>query len=606
MVELQRHCAPAPAIGARLSCFAHALDPKIGAMVHFAQPPTETDVERFTGQRRAWNARAFSASLAVIGVLTSVLLLALNLDGSLGPAVLPVLVSSLVQVVAWGFARRGRVTLGALLMITSSLAQHAVVAILSPNAALVTPFFASIFLLIAATCLTRWWLVPVTALSLVAIFSQLMVARAHGLPEELLRGSYISALVLLGVTTTVAFLHISGLEKALALARSREDERKQLFIELEKSARMEALGRLAGGIAHDFNNLLVVIQGSADLAKSRVDEQPEVIEELDQIEEAAGRASALTQQLLAFSRKQVVPSTRLEPQQLLQELEPLLIRLLGRRMTLTLKLEAAGAHVLASATQLEQVLLNLAANARDACAGNGALVISVRRRHLTEGAVADLPPGNYLEIRVTDNGTGIPAEVMDHLFEPFFTTKEVGRGTGLGLATSFGIVHQMGGILTARNEPERGATFSAYLPLTRDEAAPTSPRRRNAPTPLHRALVVDDDDNVRILVRKLLANEGVDVLEAEDARAAESAARQHSDLDLIVTDMVLTGRTGLSTLKDLRALHPSARIIVISSFSPDRSLLGHLNELSVDFLPKPFSKDALLKMAHGASHVARK
>ena len=507
-------------------------------------------------------------------------------------------IASLVHIGAYLVVRAGHITIGAMLMISASLAQHVVIAAANQQAALVTPFFASIFVMIAATCIRRVWLWPVYLLATSAVGAQWFTGTLSGLTQQQLQGPYIAASVLTSITAVVAWLHTKGLERAIEVAQSREDEREQLFLELEKSARMEALGRLAGGIAHDFNNLLVVIQGSAELARDDLPDGNPAAEEIDQIQGAARRAAELTSQLLAFSRRQVVPTSEIRPADVLNELKPLLKRLLGSKMSLILNIEDRDVPVLASSTQLEQVLMNLAANARDASNDSGTLTIQMESTQLGDGEVADLPPGEYVEISVADEGSGIPAEVMDHLFEPFFTTKEVGRGTGLGLATSFGIIHQMGGIITVESEPGEGATFHIYIPVAQKVESP-SLSRMPARGALEHALVIDDDPTVRQLVHRVLSSSGTHVLEADDRDSSIKAAEGAKHLDLIITDVVLSDQDGLRTLDKLKDLQPEARLVVMSSFAPGKEVLTALDEKGVTFLPKPFSNAALMAVAQG-------
>jgi signal transduction histidine kinase len=275
----------------------------------------------------------------------------------------------------------------------------------------------------------------------------------------------------MSVAAMVAWLHITGLERAIDLAQQQEDERERLFIELEKGARMEALGRLAGGIAHDFNNLLLVVQSSANLARDHVADRPGALEELEQIEEATQRAAKLTSQLLAFSRRQVVLTEDVQLGQILRDFKPLLKRLLGSQMQLSLDVHDEEARVVLSVSQLEQVIMNLVVNARDASDKSGSVEIAMTTQNISDDKGADLARGKYATISVTDHGSGIPAEVMDHLFEPFFTTKESTGGTGLGLATSFGIVHQMGGGITVETEVGAGTTFHIFIPLAESSKA---------------------------------------------------------------------------------------------------------------------------------------
>ncbi len=575
----------------------------MGVVVGVVAGARARSVRQLSEQRRAWNARTISLSLCILGLLTGGILFFLPSKQVLAPIVWSVHLTALANLGAYLLIRRGSISLGSFVMLLVSNFQHVFIAN-NREAALVTPFFASIFVMIGATCVTRKWLAPVYALSVATVVAQYFVGRGIGLEEYALRGPYIAAFVLLSITCVVSWLHTSGLERAVELAQAREDERELLSIELEKAARMEALGRLAGGIAHDFNNLLVVVQGSAELAKDELSEEHPAWEEISQIQGAARRAADLTGQLLAFSRRQLVPTARISPAEVLSDLVPLLSRLIGSRLSLDTEVRDQESTILASSTQLEQVILNLTANARDASPEKGRVKVSLGRCKVNEGEANDLPAGIYVEIAVTDFGMGISEEVKEHLFEPFFTTKPAGQGTGLGLATSFGIIHQMGGTIVVESEVGVGSTFRILLPPA-NESEKEVPVGSSVQSPVKRALVVDDDDRVRQLVRKVFEAAGTVVFEASDAENCVRVAKEEKDLDLIITDIVLSGRSGMQILSDLKNLHPRARLVVMSSFSPERHVRAQLDALGAIYLSKPFSPATLTEIALGTGGSGR-
>jgi signal transduction histidine kinase/ActR/RegA family two-component response regulator len=571
-------------------------------MVAPLQPLAAVDLATVGSERRASNARAVCLSLTLLGFATAATLLVIPDFGSNRATAAAVFVTAVVTLGGYGLARAGRVSAATLLVIAASLAQHTFIASLGQSS-LVTPFFASIFVMVGSMALPRAHLLPVIALAGVTIAAQFLLGRSLGLDPLLLQGALGGALVLLGLVSTVVWLHLSGLERAFELVQRQQEARELLTLQLEKSARMEALGRLAGGIAHDFNNLLVVMQGSAELAAEDLPADHPAQEELRQIQEAATRAADLTSQLLSFSRRKLVPPAKVHPGRVVRELEPLLRRLVGGHLGLELSVRDEHDVVVASRTQLEQILLNLAANARDATERGGTLGIRVERRELNDGEVDDLPPGKYVEISVSDTGSGMPEEVLAHLFEPFFTTKGGGRGTGLGLATSFGIATQMGGTIAVESQVGVGSTFRLLLPLAVTTGAQSEARLRLPQRP-RRVLVVDADDSVQSLVARILMAEGFEVLVAGDAPTCLETARTAAPLDVVLTDLVLGADDATRLLAELRGLQPGAAFVVMSSYSPDRSSMDRLAAAGATFLAKPFQSAQLVDAVLSATREA--
>ena len=385
--------------------------------------------------------------------------------------------------------------------------------------------------------------------------------------------------------------------------------RKSLEEQLRQAQKMEAVGQLAGGVAHDFNNLLTVIHGYAELLLPTFNEDDLRQADVQEIVKAADRAAGLTQQLLAFSRKQVLQPTLLDVNSLVIKTSKMLRRLIGEDIELVTKLALAPAPVRADAGQLEQILMNLVVNARDAMPQGGRVSIETATVVLDESYAMQqvaIRPGPYVMLAVTDTGIGMDEQTKHRIFEPFFTTKERGRGTGLGLATVYGIVKQSGGYIWVYSGPGRGSTFKVYLP--RADGAATVERpvvgAQNAPGGSETILLVEDEQAVRFLVRVLLERAGYHVLDAADPRHAEDLFRQHVDrIDLLVTDVIMPGSSGLSLFARLSADTPHLKVLFMSGYSgyTDNAIV-HDASLPSDtaFLHKPFTAEGLLGMVREA------
>ena len=378
-------------------------------------------------------------------------------------------------------------------------------------------------------------------------------------------------------------------------------ERKRLEDHLRQSQKMEAIGRLAGGVAHDFNNLLTVISGRAQIELLRPELSGPSRRNIDLIAEAASRASTLTKQLLAFSRKQVLQPRVLDVDIVVARMEPLLRRLIGEDIDLVTATEPGLGRVRADPGQLEQVVLNLAVNARDAMPRGGRLTVETANAELDEAYArqqADVHPGPYVILAVSDTGVGMDAETRAHLFEPFFTTKGVGEGTGLGLATVYGIVKQSGGHITAYSEVGRGTTIKIYLP--RVDAASEVRGAEPEPVVLRRGsetvLLVEDDEAVRELTCEVLEMHGYTVLAVADAgeapRVLEGASRP---IHLLVTDVVMPRLSGRELTERLRSLRPGLKVLYISGYAGTAVVHHGVLDPGTPFLQKPFTPDALLR-----------
>ena len=379
-------------------------------------------------------------------------------------------------------------------------------------------------------------------------------------------------------------------------------ERKRLEEQVRHAQKMEAVGLLSGGIAHDFNNLLTVIQSHAGLMEMGGRLTPELTRSLSGIREAADRASNLTRQLLTFSRKHPMQPQVIDLREVVQDTTRMLAPILGEPIAIELALPGEPQWVKADATMMEQVIMNLAVNARDAMPGGGRLTLAVE-------AVEDVDPAtgateSCARLTVTDTGTGIPREILPKIFDPFFTTKEVGKGTGLGLATVYSIVQQHAGHLEVRSEPGAGTTFRIFLPRSPrpapPAAAPSPPRpaRRGGET----ILVVEDEALVRMLVEQVLLRAGYTVLTAEDASAALRIWEHRAgEIALLLTDLVMPGPMGGWTLAErLRASRPALRVVYMTGYSPDIAGENPLLQEGLNFLTKPFRPEKLLS-AIGAS-----
>jgi two-component system, cell cycle sensor histidine kinase and response regulator CckA len=382
----------------------------------------------------------------------------------------------------------------------------------------------------------------------------------------------------------------------LCVARDITDRRvmEERLVQAEK---IESVGRLAGGIAHDFNNLLTAILGYTELLLgSRASDDPDR-RDLEEIQRAGQRAAALTQQLLAFSRKQVLMPKQVDLNQTIAGLKTMLCRLMREDITLICDPAPSPAVVRIDPAQIEQAILNLVLNARDALPGGGTIRLEVSQvGRPAVAASVDQPlaaTDKYVRLRVIDNGVGMSAEARSHLFEPFFTTKDVGKGTGLGLASVYGIVRQSNGIITADSEPGAGSVFTMYFPAASSTAGASG--RANAARECAREtiLLVEDEDAVRVIVSTVLRRQGYRVLEAATPTVAIAIfARQNGAIDLLLTDVVMPEMSGPALAQRLIGLRPELRVLFISGYA-DVAMQPQIGGANVSFLSKPFQASAL-------------
>jgi PAS domain S-box-containing protein len=379
-------------------------------------------------------------------------------------------------------------------------------------------------------------------------------------------------------------------------------ERKLLEERLHQSERLEAVGQLAGGMAHDFNNLLTAIRGYAEMLRGNLpsDDEPNRAD-IDQVISAADRAATLTRQLLAFSRRQVLQPKVIDPAEVVQGVVPMLRRLLGEHIELNTHTAPGLGCVKVDPSQLEQVIVNLAVNAGDAMPDGGKLTVELSSVVLGPGYAAAHPevsPGPYVMLAVSDTGIGMDAETQAHIFEPFFTTKELGSGTGMGLATVYGIVKQSGGSIYVYSEPGHGTTFRIYLPRVSEE--PTAVSETSAVRPssfgTETILLVEDEPAVRGFARRTLESHGYTVLEAAGGADALSIVASHGGpIALLLTDVVMPGMQGHQLASELTAALPELRVLYVSGFTENTVIHHGVPEHGVAFLPKPFSADALVE-----------
>jgi CheY-like chemotaxis protein len=362
---------------------------------------------------------------------------------------------------------------------------------------------------------------------------------------------------------------------------------------------MEAVGRLAGGIAHDFNNLLMVIGGYTEVLLSQLAPGQPLYPKAEAIQQAADRATMLTRQLLAFSRKQLLELKVVDVNSIVEDMERLLRPLIGENIELTTALTPDIGCTRADAGQLEQVIMNLVVNAKDAMPSGGKISIRTDRVTLDESYRPEntfIKHGPYVMISVTDNGQGMDRETQARIFEPFFTTKEKGKGTGLGLSTVYGIVKQSGGYVFVQSEPSRGTTFTIYFPRVEEpcDVLGTTPAALGAAAGTETVLLVEDEDSVRQLVRETLEARGYRVLEAENGKAGVAVAASHAEsIHLVITDVVMPGLGGHELVQQLVSVRPGIKVLYLSGYAPEAFSIPLGADAQKLFLQKPFTLQAL-------------
>ena len=389
-------------------------------------------------------------------------------------------------------------------------------------------------------------------------------------------------------------------DQALEIIAEDITERRALEDQFRQAQKMEAVGRLAGGVAHDFNNLLMVVSGYTEVLMEALDQNDPLLVKVQAIQQAADRATTLTRQLLAFSRKQLLELKVVDVNSIVADMERLLRPLIGENIDLTTKLTPNVGHTRADAGQLEQVIMNLVVNAKDAMPDGGRILIqtseadpdTARREHSL------IEPGTYILLSVSDTGAGMDRETQSRIFEPFFTTKEKGKGTGLGLSTVYGIVKQGGGYIFAQSEPGCGTTFRIYLPRVADPA--DSPRvdkhGQAAAGGSETVLLVEDEESVRELVRETLKARGYTVIEASDGITGMRVSEEYrGNIEILITDVVMPGMSGRELAKRVAAARPNIRVLYLSGYTEDAIIHEGALEPGTGFLQKPFTLQVLAR-----------
>ncbi|HXJ40367.1 MAG TPA: ATP-binding protein, partial [Bryobacteraceae bacterium] len=379
-------------------------------------------------------------------------------------------------------------------------------------------------------------------------------------------------------------------------------EKRILERQLQMAAKMEAVGRLSGGIAHDFNNLLGVIIGYSQLFKRKLEPQSPLLEHAEEIENAGKRAAALTRQLLAFSRQQVLTPAVLNLNDLVTDMVKMLPRLIGEDIAVSTLMASDLGSVKADRGQIEQVIMNLAVNARDAMPEGGKLLIKTSNRALDQAYArqhAGARPGQYVMLEVADSGMGMDADTLTHIFEPFFTTKGVGKGTGLGLATVYGVVKQSEGYVWVDSEPGKGASFQVFLPkvnIEKTDDIPATTRQRTATSGSETILLVEDSDPLRKLTQSFLESSGFRVLVAENGEDALHVAGRHGEkIHLLVTDVVMPGINGRVLAERLLAKLPGMKVLFISGYTDSFNAVHGVRERGMALLNKPYTEEELIE-----------
>jgi CheY-like chemotaxis protein len=365
---------------------------------------------------------------------------------------------------------------------------------------------------------------------------------------------------------------------------------------------MEVVGRLAGGVAHDFNNLLTAITGYSELVLNFMEEDNPLRQDVAEIKKAGDRAASLTRQLLAFSRKQVLQPKVLDLNKVVESMGKMLERLLPSDIDLAISPEPNLGRVMADPGQIEQVILNLAINARDSMPQGGRLSIATANVELDNSharRLIEVEPGPYILLKVSDNGCGMDQETRSHIFEPFFTTKEMGKGTGLGLSTVYGIVKQSGGHIAVHSKPGEGATFKIYLPRISgvlESATQVSQQSTANYQGQETILLVEDEDGVRQLVSTVLQRHGFTVLEARHGSDALHLTTEHpGPIHLVLTDVVMPGMGGQELAQRLKPLHPDLKVLYMTGYTDYAHLHPDLPDQEIYYLQKPFKAHGLLQ-----------
>ena len=462
-------------------------------------------------------------------------------------------------------------------------------------------------LTVAAGFLRRWQIL------VMAFFSALLLEMGSNAPWS---PDYAARIATITVAFGATGLFVKELTRnqQFALERSRHLEaRQRLEDQLRHAQRLEAVGRLAGGVAHDFNNVLCVIMGYSDSVLRKMGTNPPFRKDVEQIRMAADRGARLTRQLLVFSRRQKIEPAALNLNDVVSRLADMMLRLIGQDIDLELKLQPRLRKVMADVGLIEQMVMNLAVNSRDAMPAGGRLVIATSAMEIcrANAPLPDMAAGPYVTLTVSDSGTGMDMDAQEHLFEPFYTTKEPGKGTGLGLSMVYGIVKESNGHIAFTSERGRGTTFTIYLPaleLAEEPGESVAPLTVPAETPNEagRVLLVEDYAPIRMLAAELLRNSGYTVVEAQDAAEAISlAGQQRQAFDLLLTDVAMPKMSGQELARRLTTEWPAMPVLYMTGYADD--VLGHRPTLPAGsaLLEKPFVPDSLLEAVRSVLEAPR-
>jgi PAS domain S-box-containing protein len=394
---------------------------------------------------------------------------------------------------------------------------------------------------------------------------------------------------------------VQGSARDITERKRAEEALRASQLQLQQSQKLEAIGQLAGGVAHDFNNMLTAIMGYTDLSLRRVGLENPIRRNLEETKKAAERAASLVRQLLAFSRKQILEPKVLDLNDVVKDMQKMLTRLIGENIKLATRLETDLGSVKADPCQVEQIIVNLVVNARDAMPRGGRVTIETANVSLDAQTAAKhvaVNQGEYVMLAVSDTGSGMDQETQARIFEPFFTTKEVGKGTGLGLSTVYGIVKQSGGNIWVYSEPGFGTVFKVYLPRIDDATANriAGQEESNAPRGTETILLVEDEDVVRGLTRKILMQAGYNVLDARSGDEAIRLCTAHAgSIDLLLTDVVMPEISGKEVADRLLELRPSIRVLFMSGYTDEAIVQHGVLDANVKFIQKPFTWLALTR-----------
>lgn len=432
---------------------------------------------------------------------------------------------------------------------------------------------------------------PVTTSAVSALTSHIFGQWALGAVASMLMESHLRQMV---ESRTELARHNERLGEEVA---EKAEMIRQQQERLHQSQKMEAIGQLAGGVAHDFNNLITVIHGHGELLLRELPEDAPLREHAAEILHASRSSSDLTRQLLAFSRRQVMELSLLDLNSVVKNMEWMLRRLIGEGVELLCVLSEEVCPVTADPTQMEQVIVNLAVNARDSMEKGGRLTLRTSRSVIKEGHPG-LEPGDYVQLAVEDTGCGMSDEVMGHIFEPFFTTKGTGKGTGLGLSTVYGIVKQVGGEVEVRSEPGKGSVFTIYLPATEgviDEPRPEQPSAKIV-FGSETVLLVEDKEKVRAVIAGILKEGGYTLLECGDPQAAPALLEEYmGHVHVLLTDVLMPGMNGVELEREILRISPATRVLFMSGYAGDEVVQKEILEAGKAFIPKPMTRDALLR-----------